>query len=317
MSDEKCSVIIPVFNAEDTIEEAIHSVLNGTYSNVELLVVDDCSTDNSRRIVDALAKQNNKIRHIKSNKNQGGARTRNLAIEYLSGKYVAFLDSDDLWEPEKLEKCISLLEANPEIKAVAHDMKYLTEKGEKVGYIQAKPRSRDEQKHNNENGIPPIVFTSTAVLHADALIKEGGFDENWVVGQDTEFFSRVAQKYGLLVLNEPLGSYRLRGGSLTGSNWLKKRLARRCVIENNLRQREGRPPISLDQYMIHFKQNTPLLEKAFVMRQALSRQFWRQAGEAWLNKKSVFRTFFLASIGSLLDPATTVYRVRRWLKSRV
>jgi len=316
MSDEKCSVIIPVFNAEDTIEDAIHSVLSGTYSNVELLVVDDCSTDNSREIVDALARQNDMIRHIKSDINQGGARTRNLAIKHLSGKYVAFLDSDDLWEPEKLEKCISLLEANTDIKLVAHDMNYLTNKGEKVGYISAKPRSPDEQKHNNEKGIPPIVFTSTAVLHADVLIKEGGFDENWDVGQDTEFFSRVAQKYGLLVQGEPLGSYRLRAGSLTGSNWLRKRLAQKCVIENNLRQRKGRTPITLDQYMINFQQNTPLFEKTFVMRQALSRHFWRQAGEAWLNNKSVFKTFFLGSIGSLLDPATTVYRVRRWLKSR-
>lgn len=315
MNNEKCSIIIPVFNAEDTIKDTIESVLNGTYKNIELLIIDDCSTDNSRLVVEEIASRDPRVRHFKNAYNQGGAQTRNNAIQHIKGKYTAYLDSDDLWEASKLDKCIAVLESNPDVKLVAHDLRYIAKNGKKVGYIAAKPRSVEEEKNNQEKGLPPLVFTSTAVLHTDVLIEEGGFDPSWSVGQDTEFFARVA-RHGIMIIKEPLGSYRLRSDSITGANWLKKRLARNCVIENNLRERKGLPLLTLDQYVDDFHNNTPLFSKLHVMRDALSRRYWRRAGGLWLTERSFLKAFVLGAIGSLLAPRTTLFRVRRWIKTR-
>ena len=94
------SVIIPVYNSEKYVKEAIDSVLKQTYQNFEIIVVDDCSTDNSCQIIKKIDDQ--RIRLIKLDKNSGVAVARNIAIENAKGQYIAFLDSDDIWLEDKL-----------------------------------------------------------------------------------------------------------------------------------------------------------------------------------------------------------------------
>ena len=107
------SIIIPMYNAEKYIEETIQSVLNQSYGNWELIVVDDCSSDKSVSIVKSFILNDNRIQIIESDVNFGGpARPRNIGIEKAEGKYIAFLDSDDLWIPEKLEKQLEFMERN-------------------------------------------------------------------------------------------------------------------------------------------------------------------------------------------------------------
>ena len=102
------SIITPSFNSSRFIEECIDSVLLQTYDNWELLIVDDCSSDNSCEIIRKY--DNNRISLIKLEKNVGAAEARNIALRRVKGKYIAFLDSDDLWESQKLEKQISFME---------------------------------------------------------------------------------------------------------------------------------------------------------------------------------------------------------------
>lgn len=104
------SVIIPLYNSERYISETIESVINQTYQNWELIVIDDYSTDSSREIVKEYEKKDTRIRLIESETNFGGpARPRNIGIENAKGKYIAFLDSDDVWLVEKLEKQVEVL----------------------------------------------------------------------------------------------------------------------------------------------------------------------------------------------------------------
>ena len=104
------SVIMPVYKAGEFVEEAIRSVLAQTVTDLELLVIDDCSPDDSYEIVQALAREDSRIRPLRNERNMGVARTRNRGLELSRGKYVAFLDSDDAWYPNKLEAQIALLE---------------------------------------------------------------------------------------------------------------------------------------------------------------------------------------------------------------
>ena len=103
MADELCSVIMPAYNAERYITDAIKSVINQTYEYIELIIVDDCSSDGTREIVERFAKDDNRIKPIFNNKNLGCAESRNKAIRVSRGDYIAFIDSDDIWVRNKLE----------------------------------------------------------------------------------------------------------------------------------------------------------------------------------------------------------------------
>ena len=105
--NELVSIIMPSYNTASFISKTIESVLNQTYKNWELLVVDDCSTDGTDEIV---SKYNDKrIVYLKNEKNSGAALSRNRALRNAKGKWIAFLDSDDLWHPTKLEKQIKFM----------------------------------------------------------------------------------------------------------------------------------------------------------------------------------------------------------------
>lgn len=107
--DNLVSVIIPVFNSEKFIVEAIKSVLAQTYQNFEIILVDDCSTDNSVSLIEILRKNEPRIHLFKNKVNSGAAISRNRALNEANGQYVAFLDSDDSWYPNKLSQQINLM----------------------------------------------------------------------------------------------------------------------------------------------------------------------------------------------------------------
>ena len=105
------SVIMPAYNAEKYIRQAISSVLNQTHTNLELIVIDDCSTDHTYEIIEELASKDTRIRCYRNEQNSGVAKTRNRGFDLCCGEYVALLDSDDLWRAEKLEKQLSLAQS--------------------------------------------------------------------------------------------------------------------------------------------------------------------------------------------------------------
>ena len=106
------SIITPSWNCETFLDETIRSVQSQTYQNWELLFQDDCSTDNTKDIIAKYAEKDSRIKYEINNKNSGAAITRNNALKRAKGKWIAFLDSDDLWEPEKLEKQIHFMSDN-------------------------------------------------------------------------------------------------------------------------------------------------------------------------------------------------------------
>lgn len=105
----KISIVMPLYNAEDYVSEAIESVRSQTYEDWELIVIDDCSTDCSRAKVDELAALDSRILVYSNAKNSGAAFTRTAGLKHVSGEYLAFLDADDVWMPEKMEKQIRFM----------------------------------------------------------------------------------------------------------------------------------------------------------------------------------------------------------------
>lgn len=105
----KISIITPVYNCEKLIGNTIETVINQTYTNWEMLLVDDCSTDNSEKIIEEYIRKDNRVKYFKLEQNSGAAVARNYALEKSEGRFIAYLDSDDLWKPEKLEKQVDFM----------------------------------------------------------------------------------------------------------------------------------------------------------------------------------------------------------------
>ena len=103
MNEPLVSIITPVYNAERFLSDTIKSVQNQTYKNWEILLIDDCSKDNSAQIIKEFLKYDNRIKYIKLKKNSGASVSRNEGIRNAKGRFIAFVDSDDVWKPEKLE----------------------------------------------------------------------------------------------------------------------------------------------------------------------------------------------------------------------
>ncbi|UTR11812.1 glycosyltransferase [Evansella sp. LMS18] len=136
--NELVSVITPAYNAEKFIHNTIKSVLAQTYSKWEMIVVDDCSTDSTVKIVREYMQQDERIKLIQLKKNSGPAVTRNTAIKNARGRYLAFLDSDDQWYPEKLEKQLKYMEEN-KIAFSFSSYEYMDEKGNPSGKTEPVP----------------------------------------------------------------------------------------------------------------------------------------------------------------------------------
>lgn len=112
---QKVSIIMPSYNSEVTIRESVESVILQSYQYWELIIIDDCSSDNSPQIIERLVQQDSRIKYFKLEKNSGPAIARNFGINKAEGKFIAFLDSDDLWYSEKLEKQILFMKQNSHV----------------------------------------------------------------------------------------------------------------------------------------------------------------------------------------------------------
>jgi glycosyltransferase involved in cell wall biosynthesis len=312
MNSEKVSVIIPAFNAAETLAEAVASAVNGSYQHLEILIVDDGSTDDTSKVAAKIADSDPRIQFFRNPQNYGVSKSRNLMIDRATGEYVAFLDSDDTWEPNKLEFCLQMLAENPEVKAVAHALRYLDKHGKKLSYIATYPTTKAQMQAIKVTGESPWVFPSSVVVDRTILVKEGGFAEDWLVGEDTELFTKIAQKYGLLAATQPLGNYRIRANSLTDKYWLKKRIASDCVKENQLRRLRGEPELSLNEYEQVCFNNLPLLKRLNKLREVLAQHYMRKVGQSWLNREFL-PTIVYGIATTVLNPQATLNKFK-WIK---
>lgn len=142
MKKEKISIITPVYNCEKFIEKTIECVLNQTYKNWEWLLVDDCSPDNSAIIIKKYAKNDNRIKYFKLSENSGAAVSRNKALAESTGRFVAYLDADDLWKNDKLEKQVKFMLEN-QYSFTCTDYEKITETGNSLNKIIKIPKKVD------------------------------------------------------------------------------------------------------------------------------------------------------------------------------
>lgn len=211
------SIIIPVYNQAEFLPEAVASALRQSWPNLEILIIDDASTDGTSSVISRY-KGNPRISACRNPENLDCARTFNRGIALAQGKYFGILAADDTWEPTFLERCISALERHPEAAFAYTRLNLIKHRGRK------KPRTPDRIPHvsdcccdefcNIVRMLNPIPHHAT-VVRKSALEEVGGYDEDLVTTHDWDLWLRLAEKFKVVFINEPLSNYRVHSGNVS------------------------------------------------------------------------------------------------------
>ena len=202
------SVIIPTFNQAQFIEEAVQSVLGQSYRNLEIIVVDDGSTDHTK---DVLSKYHNHITYLSQN-NRGPSSSRNYGIRTARADHIAFLDSDDVWFPEKLEAQMELMRRNSTVGLVGCGA-YTTDAQGRIEKEYVSEKYHTRQQFLKDLQSRKISFNPSIVLVKRACIdRVGGFKDALHYGEDWDLWLRIAKHYEIAFITKPLVKVRMYGG---------------------------------------------------------------------------------------------------------
>ena len=208
------SIITPAFNSEKFIAETIMSVQNQTYRNWEMIIVDDCSTDKTAEIIRSFQEKDSRIIYLRNESNKGSAYSRNIALQKAKGKWIAFLDSDDIWRPEKLEKQIEFMLKNN------HNFSYtnyceIDENSNETGTLLTGPKiiTKNKMLAYCWPGCLTIMYNADFVGEIQTVdIK---------INEEYALWIKISKKTDCHLLDENLAKYRRHTESASHQSYLK------------------------------------------------------------------------------------------------
>lgn len=202
------SIVMPAYNCSDFIGTTIDSILNQTYKNFEIIIVDDCSTDDTPKIVLEYSQRDSRVKYHKLKENSGAAVARNTAVELANGKYMAFLDSDDVWFEDKLSKQIQFMKDNNYVFTCTG----YTKIDDEGNYLNKTVKARKQSDYDDILKLNP--GNSTVIYNVEAIGKV--FIPNIRKRNDYVMWLQVIKKAKMLYgMQEALSSHRVREGSLS------------------------------------------------------------------------------------------------------
>ena len=284
------SVLVPAFNAEQTIVAAVESALAQVFDgDLEVIVYDDASTDDTVGAVERGLLADPRVRLIRGRENGGASRARNQLLDAARGEWIAFLDADDVFLPDKLAMCLAA--ALSQGRGVAtHDLAYLKADGRVVGRI------RD------------VDFLQATVM-LRSLTDGLRFSETLHAGEDSQFFGLLRRTAKPVHLPNVLTALRIRTGSLTDRYWFQKRL---IELWHDSHKSEP-PPANIVSYM-EFYRALPWTARLNWLRRWLGQKYGRSAAGAMLAGKPLEAGRYMAC-SALLNPGYILARVRTNLPS--
>jgi len=215
----RVSVIIPTYNCGQYISQAIDSVLAQTYRDLEILVVDDGSVDDTEAVVRRYAGQ---VTYWKT-ANRGPAAARNWGLQACTGEFVALLDADDWWEPDKLQLQMPEFDQDQEVGLAFSDLRVFYDDGTLLpSFLSSRPLASSGSVFD-QYIQSHFILPSTVVMRRSCLEAIGRFDESLPSDEDTEFWFRFCYRWKVALVPKPLVSRRQRAGSLTSDEDLTTR----------------------------------------------------------------------------------------------
>lgn len=208
------SVLMPVFNSEQFVAEAINSILNQSFKDFEFLILDDASTDKSSEIIKEYATRDSCIKAFQNEKNLGVVESRNKLINLSKGKYIAWIDSDDIAFENRFEEQIKFLEKHPEIGMVGAYPIIIDENGKEIGKWLFET---DPQKLKIELFFHSPFLSSSVMIRKNCL-PQNFYDSRFHVAEDFDLYSKISEHCGAANIPEFLVKYRINSKGLSRSN---------------------------------------------------------------------------------------------------
>ncbi|MBR0324475.1 MAG: glycosyltransferase family 2 protein [Bacteroidales bacterium] len=208
------SIITPTFNSERFIAETILSVQAQTYQDWEMIIIDDCSTDRTAEIVASFQEKDSRIKYFYNTTNKGSAFSRNLALQKAKGKWIAFLDSDDLWHPEKLEKQIEFMTKNNYHFSYTNYCE-IDENSKETGILITGPKviTNNLMKAYCWPGCLTVMYDAEKVGIMQTV--------DIRINEEYALWIKIAEKLNCYLLDENLAKYRRHNNSLTSQSYFK------------------------------------------------------------------------------------------------
>lgn len=266
--EEKVSVIIPTYNREGTIVRAIQSVIDQTWKNFEIIVVDDGSTDRTRQIVEGFV--DDRIRYIYLEQNSGASHARNTGIRQAQCEYIAFLDSDDEWMPEKLEKQMHvMMQASQSVGLVYCRMRLHWKEQSFICPPFSMSKEQLEGSLLATLAEDNVIGTPTVLARRKCLEQVGGFDERLRCLEDWDLVCRIAEQWEIGFVDEVLVEAHDSEGSVTYN--IKNHMEARCQLiaryryllaEKNILEKVMMTAFSIAQENGYLEETKKLLSEA-------------------------------------------------------
>ena len=235
----KISVIMPAYNAEQYIGEAMDSILGQTFGDFEFIILNDCSTDGTEEII--LSYDDPRIVYLKNENNLGVAATLNRGLEMARGEYIARMDADDISLPQRFEKQIAYLDAHPEVAVLGTAVETFGDRNQTIGFSQTNEKLKVDLLFGS-------CFAHPSVIMRTAIIRSlGGYDREYEGLEDYDLWCRVSEKHALATLSQVLLRYRVHPAQVTQTDNPGKQL-RYCRLQKRIVRQLG---IETDDTVFH------------------------------------------------------------------
>ncbi len=310
----RISVLMPVFNGGAYLEAAITSVLAQSFTDFELVIVDDGSTDRSREIVDAQAVNDPRVRLLRK-ANSGISDTLNLGLAAARGDWIARLDADDLMLPQRLERQLAFLEVNADVVALGSYYDLINEAGERRATRYPLPRTRDELARYLE-ARELLTFTHpTMTYRRELAVALGGYRRELEPCEDADLFARMLAGGGtILIQPEILTLYRVHGGSISSRKTREMFSKLRFVFHNFYALRDGERALTYEEFQADRKR-LPVAARLRAGRDYVSEVLYRSSTAALVDGRRLSAGLSLAGAAAL-KPRKAIRRALRNLPGR-
>ncbi|MCU0565064.1 MAG: glycosyltransferase [Oculatellaceae cyanobacterium Prado106] len=270
------SILLPAYNAERFIEAAIVSILQQTFTEFELIVIDDGSTDQTGAIVEALAQQDSRVRLLHST-HGGLSRALNQGIATAQYDWVGRMDADDIALPDRLQKQVEAIHAQPQVVAWGTYAYHINAQGKPLGMARTGPTTEEEFLRQRQAGHLVQLIHPTVLLRKDVLLAVGGYDPEFELVEELELFDRMAAYGATLAIPEPLLQYRVHSASVSMQKFFIQRVLMRYVVARHRDRLAGKPELSYPQFLQDYQQQ-PWLSRLQRNIRTTGMFYYRKAG---------------------------------------
>jgi glycosyltransferase involved in cell wall biosynthesis len=303
----RVTVLIPAYQVERYIDQALTSARAQTVGDLEIIVVDDGSTDATPSIVARHAAADPRVRLI-CQEHAGISAARNCGLAEARARWVALLDADDVAVPERLERQLAFLEANPDVAVVGAYGWHIGRGGRRVGVFEAGPTSRAAARELRAHDEVVYLLASSVILDRDVIVSLGGFRREFATAGDVELWTRVLDAHLVLVLPEFLVSYRVHPTSISSGRFFEQQQLTLLISRNAGLRRAGQPEIDVTQLRAEL-QAQPLARRAWRRRRWQSRYWYRRAGGMLADRDPGGAVWLVAAF--LIGPEVVLGRLQR------